>query len=385
MPNQELAQLDTSQLAAQAQAAYEEGRVRECLELLKKLAMVDPANVEAQALQSAIREDIQQDLHDARALLEHSGSPDEKKKYRKASEIILLKTLQLDSENEEAKILLQSTRALSGGQTPHHQNEEVPFVAAPVLSDGGKRGKKKSRLKGPIALLILAAIGGGYLLLQSRTANPATTSTPTERTAPASTPDFTPRPQQTGTPPVAPAASAFPTPTPSATTSTPAAAAPPVTPPVSAGTAATAAAAGTAPVDAAAAPILGKLAVSSPVTAEIYMNGRYLGSTPTTLQLPPGRQTLEYRRNDLRNVVNHQIRPNETTTASVTFQVNVQINAKPWAQVFLDGTARRPLGQTPLSGVTVPIGGVLVFENPNFPSKSYRITEKDAAIQVDFP
>jgi hypothetical protein len=158
-----------------------------------------------------------------------------------------------------------------------------------------------------------------------------------------------------------------------------------VTPPVSAGTAATAAAAGTAPVDAAAAPILGKLAVSSPVTAEIYMNGRYLGSTPTTLQLPPGRQTLEYRRNDLRNVVNHQIRPNETTTASVTFQVNVQINAKPWAQVFLDGTARRPLGQTPLSGVTVPIGGVLVFENPNFPSKSYRITEKDAAIQVDFP
>jgi hypothetical protein len=61
-----------------------------------------------------------------------------------------------------------------------------------------------------------------------------------------------------------------------------------------------------------------------------------------------------------------------------------QVNAKPWAQVFLDGTPRRALGQTPLSGVTVPMGGVLIFENPNFTSKSYRITDKDSAIQVDF-
>jgi hypothetical protein len=69
----------------------------------------------------------------------------------------------------------------------------------------------------------------------------------------------------------------------------------------------------------------------------------------------------------------------------VTFQENVQINSKPWAQVFLQGTTKRPLGQTPLSGVSVPIGGVLLFENPNFPSKTYRITDKDTAIQVDFP
>jgi hypothetical protein len=63
----------------------------------------------------------------------------------------------------------------------------------------------------------------------------------------------------------------------------------------------------------------------------------------------------------------------------------VQINAKPWAQVFLEDGTRRPLGQTPLSGVAVPIGGVLAFENPNFSTKSYRITEKDTSIQVNFP
>jgi hypothetical protein len=132
-------------------------------------------------------------------------------------------------------------------------------------------------------------------------------------------------------------------------------------------------------------PAMGKLAVSSPTSAEIYQGDRFIGSTPTTIQLPAGRHTLEYRHGDLRSTVVHEIKSDETTTASVTFQVTMQINAKPWAQVFLDGPTRRALGQTPLSGVTVPIGGVLVFEHPNYPPKTYRITEKDAAVQVDFP
>src|SRR5438105_10854904 len=130
---------------------------------------------------------------------------------------------------------------------------------------------------------------------------------------------------------------------------------------------------------------MGNLAVSSPTVAEIYQNGQHIGSTPTTLQLPPGEQTLEYRHGDLHTVMSHDIKPNETTAASVTFQITVQINAKPWAQVFLEGATRRPLGQTPLSGISVPVGGVLVFENPNFTLKTYRITEKDSAIQLNFP
>jgi len=53
--------------------------------------------------------------------------------------------------------------------------------------------------------------------------------------------------------------------------------------------------------------------------------------------------------------------------------------------VFLEGIERRPLGQTPLSDVTVPIGSTLVFENPNFPGKTYRVTGQDAAIKIVFP
>jgi hypothetical protein len=129
----------------------------------------------------------------------------------------------------------------------------------------------------------------------------------------------------------------------------------------------------------------GFLAVSAPTSAEIYMNGKRLGETPTTLQLNTGRQTLEYRHGNLKVVMTHDIKAKETTTAFVTFDVDVQINARPWAQVFVDGSTRRALGQTPLGSVRVPIGSVLTFENPNFPSKSHRVTDQDSTIQIVFP
>src|SRR5215467_4016680 len=59
--------------------------------------------------------DIHQDLKDARTLLEQSGTEEEKRKYRKAAEIILLKAVHQEPDNEEAKILLQSARAVPVG------------------------------------------------------------------------------------------------------------------------------------------------------------------------------------------------------------------------------------------------------------------------------
>ena len=129
----------------------------------------------------------------------------------------------------------------------------------------------------------------------------------------------------------------------------------------------------------------GTLAVSSPISVEIYMGDKYLGSTPTSLELPAGNQTLEYRHQNLRKQVTHAVKAHETTPAMITFDVNMQINARPWAQIFLEGTPRRALGQTPLSDVQVPIGGTLIFKNPNFPEKTYRVTGTDTAIQIAFP
>ena len=118
---------------------------------------------------------------------------------------------------------------------------------------------------------------------------------------------------------------------------------------------------------------------------DIYKAGVYLGSVPVSLELPAGTHTLEYRHGNLLKNVTHIINSNETTKAMITFDVKVQINSKPWAEVFLDGVEKKALGQTPLGGVQVPIGSVLVFENPRFQSKKYRVTGKETGIQIVFP
>ena len=300
-------------------------------------------------------------------LLEQSGTQDERKKYRKAAEIILLKTLHLDPENAGAQALLQSVRA----SAPEQSREDVPFIVTPRTGSPKKDVRRKFRLKLPFMLIAMLAAGGGILrIAQSHRLNPNALAAQAALKARPRESDFrpalslTPQPVPVSSNVPAPVIDPVPLPTPARQVLVVRAPAPP---PIAISTA------------------VGKLAVSSPIPAEIYAADRYVGSTPTTLELPAGRQTLEYRHGDLRTTASHEIKPDETATATITFSVTLQINAKPWAQVFLDGAQRRPLGQTPLSDISVPIGGVLVFENPNFPAKSYRITEKDTAIQVNFP
>src|SRR5262249_36241136 len=99
----------------------------------------------------------------------------------------------------------------------------------------------------------------------------------------------------------------------------------------------------------------GTLAVSSPTSVDIYKDDAYIGSAPVSLEVSAGRVTLEYRHGNLRKTITHVINSSETTRAMITFDVSVQINSKPWAEVFMDGLERKALGQTPLSGVRVPI------------------------------
>jgi len=122
-----------------------------------------------------MKSDTQQDLRDARALLEQIGSDDEKRKYRKAAEIILLKATRLDPENEEAKILLQSVRGITAplpsARSQPKQPQPLPqsyhpsFTASTLFTNLGNE-KKKSRWKvifGLIAVLIIIGIIALYM------------------------------------------------------------------------------------------------------------------------------------------------------------------------------------------------------------------------------
>jgi hypothetical protein len=380
------AAMDAAQLAVLARKAHEQKRIKECLGLINQLLLCDPGNSEGQTLQAAVISDMEHDLSDARILLADSQQRNDHK-YRKAAEIILLKILYLDPTHSEAKTLLASARASAEPpqaapiavpvEAPKPKPpvfEELSFTAQPTAAVTKKPEPKDSGItrKLPVLFIGLALLGGGGVFLYRTN---AAISAPTAEVA-----VETPAPVRqetylaaTGLSTAANDSSQAAT-VPGDSHALLAAAVPPTaglataTPPV---------------VPQVAAP--GFLAINSPISAQIFMGGKFLGETPTTLQLPAGAQTLEYRHGDLRTVMTHDVKTKETSTALVSFDVTVQINARPWAQVFVEGGVRKPLGQTPLSSVRVPLGSVLAFENPNFPSKSHLITEKDSSIQVVFP
>jgi hypothetical protein len=129
----------------------------------------------------------------------------------------------------------------------------------------------------------------------------------------------------------------------------------------------------------------GTLAVSSLLPVDIYLNNDHLGTTPVTLELPAGTYTFEYRYGNLRKSGVNVIKNNELTRATVVFEVTLQINSMPQAEVSLAGIQPKVLGRTPLTSVRVPIGSTLLFRTSGYPEKSYTVTEKDTTISVVFP
>jgi cytoskeletal protein RodZ len=271
---------------------------------------------------------------------------------------------------------------------PEHRRhpDEMGFTTGTAAARQPVKTEKRPSLTIPIAVVLVAVIGGGLLLVRQRFKSSSTAAAPAAATtSAANSVPATPQPPSSGYP-LASKSSPLPS-TSNTTTPAPnapqpkvnAAAEPPVLP-----TPAVPAPSAPARPNVVAAAATGSLAVNSSISAEIYFGDKYLGSTPTTLQLPSGNQTIEYRHGDLRTVVTHVIKAGETTTANITFDAVVQVNARPWAQVYVDGTQRVLLGQTPLSNIKLPIGTVLVFENPNFPSKSHKIAAEDKTIQMVF-
>ena len=129
----------------------------------------------------------------------------------------------------------------------------------------------------------------------------------------------------------------------------------------------------------------GSLALSAAVPVTVYLAGKELGTTPVTIELPPGLQTLEYRYQNLSHKASYTIKSNETIERTIVFEVSLRIQARPWAEVSIEGPQGKMLGQTPLSDITVAAGSVLVFQNPNFPEKKHRVTGTDSTIQLSFP
>jgi len=373
---------DLSQLTELARHAYHQKRTKNCLDLVKAILLIDPENAEAQLMRSSIRMEMHLDLENARTLLRDAHLKDRPQMYSEAGSTVLRKILSIDPESEEAKTLLSEVERSAPVVAPPSIYlpeppltpiaEEQPVMAvSPMPSPLQDAGLKWRWIAVVVVIFTVALAGFSLLLFRSGTASKQPAALPGSSQV-----QKVDEPVNAG--PVAATSGDEVLPVP-----------PSSTPPLAENVAASPARPVVSRPEPRPAPVItvavGKLAISSPTSVDIYRGDQYIGSAPITIDISPGTYTFEYRHDGMAKTVTHTINSDETTRAMISFDVPVQINAKPWADVFIDGTEIKPLGQTPMSNVRVPIGGVLVFQNPKFPAKRYRVTGKESTIQIVFP
>jgi PEGA domain-containing protein len=127
---------------------------------------------------------------------------------------------------------------------------------------------------------------------------------------------------------------------------------------------------------AAAGPVSGWVAVKAPFTMEIREGGRLLGTTDAErLMIAAGRHELDFVNETLgyrasRVVI---VGPGKVAPISLDLPMGVvNLNAAPWAEVWIDG---RRMGETPIGNLSVSIGPhEVVFKHPQFGEKHHAIS-----------
>jgi len=132
-----------------------------------------------------------------------------------------------------------------------------------------------------------------------------------------------------------------------------------------------------APVSTAApGPVSGWISLKAPVTIEVRENGKLLGTTDTDrLMLAAGRHEIELSNDTLgyhatRSVV---VPPGKVAPVTVDLpQGVINLNASPWAEVFIDG---RRVGETPIGNLPVTIGPhEVIFRHPQLGEKRQAVS-----------
>jgi len=129
------------------------------------------------------------------------------------------------------------------------------------------------------------------------------------------------------------------------------------------------------------------VAIFAPIVLEVSEGNKGLGSTEQgRILLPPGRHELTVTNRQLGYSSTHtvEISAGEESPLNLTPTGRVNLNAVPWAEVFVDGTRA---GETPIANLEVPLGTrEFLFKHPQHGERrvTTTITATPAAVTVDF-
>ena len=131
----------------------------------------------------------------------------------------------------------------------------------------------------------------------------------------------------------------------------------------------------------------GWVSVFSPIPLDIAAEGKTLGNTDTgKILLPPGKHALtlsnsEFGFSDTRTV---EIQPGEERPLNIEPKGIVNVNAHPWAEVWIDG---KKAGDTPIANLAVLMGTrIFTFKHPQYGERrlTVTVTSTAGAVSVDF-
>ena len=124
---------------------------------------------------------------------------------------------------------------------------------------------------------------------------------------------------------------------------------------------------------AAAEPTNGWVLVDAPIDMQVLHGGRQIGSSGRRLPLAPGTYELQVRAADYSTAKRVEVSAGRVARVEVNVpDGTVNLNAAPWAEVYLDG---RSLGETPIANASVSAGThEVIFRNPQFQELRQMVT-----------
>jgi hypothetical protein len=127
---------------------------------------------------------------------------------------------------------------------------------------------------------------------------------------------------------------------------------------------------------AAPGPVSGWLSLKAPVTVDVHENGKLLGTSDSDrIMLAAGRHDLELSNDTLGFHATRAVVVTAGKVAPVSIDMPqgvINVNASPWAEVFIDG---RKVGETPIGNLAVSIGPhELVFKHPQLGEKRQAVS-----------